>query len=177
MALFAVFVGLALFSAVLFGPFAPELSAFTLGLLGFILFGNRLIFGFSYIANAASSLLRGESVSRESLESKAPKEITLKEAGGIFELLVVWRSSLEPFKYTYYFAFFFLLLFSIMFELNILSAVMVAPIVEALTLGAAVPTVLIWGLSLLADTYLLRAEEVIIKGQVSEGEARDGTKG
>ncbi len=140
----------------------PETVAFLLGFLGFWLFANRLIFSFSQIANAASSVASGEDVEKEEIAKKLVKregEVKLRNLTelSIAALLSMWRGSLEPFKYSYYLAFFLLFLFSVLFELNIISSLVFGPIVEALTLGAAIPTVLVWGLELLSDYYLTKA--------------------
>jgi hypothetical protein len=62
---FVLFLGTLIVGA-LFLPAAvsssPEIAAFLLGLLGFWLFANRLIFGYAQIANAASSLKKGEEI-------------------------------------------------------------------------------------------------------------------
>jgi len=53
--------------------------------------------------------------------------------------------------------FFLLFLFAVMFKLNIISSIVFGPIVEALTLGASIPTVLVLGAELLSDYYLSKA--------------------
>ncbi|WP_457679799.1 hypothetical protein [Thermovibrio sp.] len=140
----------------------PETTAFVLGFLGFWLFANRLIFGFAQIANAASSVIEGEEVNKEEIAKKVASSSELAKVRKLEELsittlLATFRASLEPFKYTYYFAFFIVLLFAVLFELNVISSVVFGPIVEALTLGAAIPTLFVWGLELLSDHYLAKA--------------------
>ena len=159
---FAVAVALGLFVLAAAVASNPETAAFVLGFLGFWLFANRLIFGFGQIANLASAFVEGEEVNKEEVAekvAKSPEEAKLRglEELGVATLLAMWRSSLEPFKYAYYFGFFLLFLFAVMFELNIISSIVFGPIVEALTLGAAIPTVLVWGLELLSGYYLSKA--------------------
>lgn len=158
----------------------PEAVAFLLGFLGFWLFANRLIFAFSQIANAANSVASGEVVEKEEIAKnlvKREEEVKLRNLTelSVAALLSMWRGALEPFKYAYYLAFFLLLLFSILFELNVISSLVFGPIVEALTLGAAIPTVLVWGLELLADYYLTKALtkalEELPKDEVKEGKS------
>ncbi len=171
--LFAALIGLGIFFLAAAVASNPETAAFVLGLLGFWLFANRLIFGFGQIANFSSSFVEGEELNKEEITqkvAKSPEEAKVKglEKLGVAALLAMWRSSLEPFKYAYYLAFFLLFLFAVLFELNVISSLVFGSIVEALTLGAAVPTVLVWGLELLADYYLSKA--LIKAAQELQGE-------
>ncbi len=152
-----VLVGLFFLSAVVAAN--PEAAAFLIGFLGFWLFANRLIFGYGGIANAAKALIEGEEVDRESVlkhVAKNPDAAKLQriEKLSTAALLSLWYGALEPFKYAYYLGFFLVFLLAILFELNIISSVIFAPISEAVALGAAVPTVIVWGLELLAGYYL-----------------------
>jgi len=170
-------IALALFTAiVLLGFFIlaavvaakPETAAFALGFLGFWLFANRLLFGFGQIANIASALIEGEEVDPKEVAKKVakhPLEAKLRglEELGVATLLAMWRGALEPFKYAYYLGFFLVFLFTILFELNIISSIVFGPIVKAITLGAAIPTVLVWGLEMLADRYLAMALEKAVQ--------------
>ena len=140
----------------------PEAAAFTLGLFGFWLFANRLIFGFGQIANIASNFVRGEEVNKTALARKIAKSEEESKIRGFEELsaaalLSMWKQILEPFKYTYYLGFFLILVVALIFKLHLASSIIFGPIAEALTLGAAIPTVLVWGLELLADHYLAEA--------------------
>ena len=146
----------------------PETAAFVLGLLGFWLFANRLLFGFGQIANLASAIAEGEEVDSKEVAKKVAKRPEEAKLRGLEELnavtlLSMWRGALEPFKYAYYLGFFLVFLLAVLFELNIVSSAVIGPIVIALTLGAAIPTVLVWGLEMLADRYLVKALEKAIE--------------
>jgi len=178
--LFGIIVALGLFFLAAAVASNPETAAFVLGLLGFWLFANRLIFGFAQIANLSSSFLQGEEVSKEEVAKKVVKREEEVELKGLKELsvaalLATWRSALEPFKYAYYLGFFLVFLLAVLFELNIISSLLFGPVVEAITLGAAIPTVLVWGLELLADYYLAKALEKGIKElqEPEEGERKE----
>lgn len=137
----------------------PEATAFILGFLGFWLFANRLIFGYGAISNAAEMLIEGEEPDREEIAGKVAGSREAAKARGLEKLststlLSMWFAALEPFKYAYYVAFFLLFLVSALFELNILSSLIFGPVVEAVTLGAAVPTLLVWSLEWLARRQL-----------------------
>ncbi len=177
--LFILSIALGLFVLAVTVASNPEAAAFVLGLLGFWLFANRLIFGFGQIANLASSFVEGEEVEKEEVAKKvaqSPQEAKLRglEELSVAALLAIWRSSLEPFKYAYYLGFFLLFLFALMFELNIISSLVIGPVVEALTLGASIPTVLVWGLELLSGYYLSKALEKAVKEiEKTEGEKKE----
>jgi len=167
-ALFTAIVLLGFFVMATLVASAPETAAFALGFLGFWLFANRLLFGFGQIANIASALLQGEEVNPKEVAQKVAKNPLEAKLRGLEELsvatlLAMWRGALEPFKYAYYLGFFLVFLITILFELNILSSIVFGPIVEAITLGAAIPTVLVWGLELLSNYYLSRALEKAVE--------------
>jgi len=160
--LFIILISLGLFILTATAASNPEAAAFILGFLGFWLFANRLIFGLGQIANLTSSFIEGKEIKKKEVAKKVAKnsgKANPKEFDelGIVTLLTMWRSSLEPFKYTYYLGFFLLFLFAVMFKLNIISSIVFGPIVEALTLGASIPTVLVLGAELLSDYYLSKA--------------------
>jgi hypothetical protein len=168
---FAVFTAIVLMGFFLLATAVsakPETAAFVLGLLGFWLFANRLIFGFGQIANLASSIAQGEEVDSKEVAKKVAKRPEEAKLRGLEELnavtlLSMWRGALEPFKYAYYLGFFLVFLLAVLFELNIVSSAVIGPIVIALTLGAAIPTVLVWGLEMLADRYLVKALEKTVE--------------
>ncbi|WP_457568347.1 hypothetical protein [Desulfurobacterium sp.] len=132
----------------------PETAAFLIGLIGFWLFANRLIFGYAGVANTASMFLKGEEISKEKLIAKVKEPVEKIKEMSIASLLVLWYNSLEPFKYAYYLAFFLVLTFSIILGMNIIVAAPVALVVKALTYGAAIPTLIVWGLELLSGYYI-----------------------
>jgi len=167
-AVFTAVVLLGLFVLATVISLNPETASFVLGLLGFWLFANRLIFGFGQIANMAGAIAQGEEVTSEEVAEKVAKSPEEAKLRGLAELnavtlLSMWRGALEPFKYAYYLGFFLVFLFAVLFELNIISSAVIGPIVIALTLGAAIPTVLVWGLELLADRCLAGALEKAVK--------------
>ncbi|MEO2083180.1 MAG: hypothetical protein ABGX12_04045 [Desulfurobacteriaceae bacterium] len=145
----------------------PEAAAFILGLLGFWLFANRLIFGYGAISNTAEKVIEGEDVNKEEIAEKVAKSPEAAKAQKLEELeaaalLSMWYGVLEPFKYAYYLGFFLLFLVAALCELNILSSVIFGPVVEAVTLGAAVPTLLVWSLEWLARQQVSSALEKLL---------------
>lgn len=155
-----IVLGIFLFSLVIAAH--PEAAAFVIGFLGFWLFANRLIFGYGGIANAAKAFLDGEIPDKSEIAQKIAKspeaaQLQKLEDLSVAALLSMWLSSLEPFKYAYYLGFFLVFLIAALFELNIISSIVIGPIAEAVMLGAAIPTLLVWGLELLAGYYVGQA--------------------
>ncbi len=171
-----IVLGIFLFSLIVASH--PEATAFVIGFLGFWLFANRLIFGYGGIANTAKALLDGEIPNKEEIAQKVAKspeaaKLQKLEELSVAALLSMWLSSLEPFKYAYYLGFFLTFLISILFELNIISSLVFGPVAEAVTFGAAIPTLLVWGLELLASYYVGQA---LVKA-VKEVEAESSEAG
>ncbi len=156
----------------------PEAAAFVVGFLGFWLFANRLIFNYGEIANSAKSLIEGEKLDKENLLNRVAKNSNAAKLQKLEELstaalLSMWYSALEPFKYVYYLGYFLVLLMAILFDLNIISSLVFAPISEALALGASIPTLIVWGLQLLSGYYL---SEAIVKAVKEETEEKTSSK-
>ena len=145
---------LGLFSLTTIIAVNPEATAFFIGFAGFWLFANRLIFGYGLLANIAKAFLDGRELNKEKIAQKANHPIEKLEEIGIVSLLVMWKNYLEPFKYAYYLGFFLVFTIALLFELNIIASITVAPIAKGLMLGSAIPTVIVWGLELIANSYL-----------------------
>ncbi len=132
----------------------PESSAFVIGCFGFFLFANRLIFGFTGITNTAIKVIENREIDKNKLAEKCHHHLqNLNEFSNI-SLLYMWKGALEPFKYTYFFAFFLIFAFDILFELQILTMTTIAPVIKGFMFGAAIPTLIVWGLELMANFYL-----------------------
>ncbi len=171
-----IVLGIFLFSLVIAAH--PEAAAFVIGFLGFWLFANRLIFGYGGIANAAKAFLDGEIPDKSEIAQKIAKspeaaQLQKLEDLSVAALLSMWLSSLEPFKYAYYLGFFLVFLIAALFELNIISSIVIGPVAEAVTLGAAIPTLLVWGLELLAGYYVGQALVKAVKELGEEAEAQN----
>jgi hypothetical protein len=148
---------LGLFSLATIIAVNPEAAAFSIGFAGFWLFANRLIFGYGILANSAKAFLDGKELDKEKIAQKINQPIEKLEDIGIVSLLVMWKNSLEPFKYAYYLGFFLVFTIALLFEFNIISSITVAPIAKGLMFGSAIPTVIVWGLELTADCYLTKS--------------------
>ncbi|ADU96662.1 hypothetical protein [Thermovibrio ammonificans] len=178
-ALFVAIVVLGIFAISAVIASNPVTAAFFLGFLGFWLFANRLIFGFGGIANAAKAFIDGQLPDKAELAKKVAKTQELAQLQKLEELSVVallgmWRNALEPFKYAYYLGFFLTFLLAVLFELNIISSIVFGPVAEAVMLGAAIPTLLVWGLELLADYYLAKAAVKAVEELQSQEQPQKG---
>ncbi len=132
----------------------PEFAAFFVGLLGFWLFANRLIFGYGSLANTAAAFLKGKDFTKEDILSKFKQPVSKVEDFTVGSLLALWQSSLEPFKYAYYLAFFLVFICAMLFEMDLLGGWLPGVAAKGMMLGAAVPSLLVFGLDLLADHYV-----------------------
>ncbi|NPA49553.1 MAG: hypothetical protein GXO20_06180 [Thermodesulfobacteria bacterium] len=135
----------------------PEVAAFLIGFLGFWLFANRLIFGYGGLANSAAAYAKGHEPSKEELLARSRQTVSKLEDWTITSLLALWQAGLEPFKYAYYLAFFLVFLGAMLFELNFFEGPLAAWAAKGLMLGAAIPTLLVFALDLLANAYLKEA--------------------
>ncbi len=135
----------------------PEFFAFMIGLTGFWLFANRLIFGFGAIANTVYDYLENSNdVNKEKIAEKSHHQLLNLENYTVPSLILLWKGAFEPYRYTYYFAFFFTVALDILFELQILVIPSVSSIIKGFMLGAAIPTLLVWALELMSGYYLNR---------------------
>ncbi len=132
----------------------PEFAAFLVGLVGFWLFANRLVFGYGALANMAYALLKGHEPDRETLLSRVRHRVNKPEEWSTAALLALWQGSLEPFKYAYYLGFFLVFAGAALFELNFFGGPLAAWAAKGLMFGAAIPTLLILSLELLANHYV-----------------------
>ncbi len=140
----------------------PVAASFFLGLTGFWLFANRLIFGFAGITDTANTLAHGGEIDREKLEfhSREPHE-RVKDLS-LLSLLILWRNSLEPYRYAYYLAFFLIFIISMLFQLNIIQSY-VGAIAKGIMFGASVPTLIVWALDLFSRAYMTEAAKIAME--------------
>ncbi len=138
----------------------PEELAFFLGLFGFFLLANPLIFGYAALLNFLGDVARGHAKAETAYKALGtPQE--LQDEKAVLTLAVLWFNQLAPYRYAYY-GFFLLLL------LIALAPQLAGPafgwggVLIGLMWGAAVPTVVVFGLEIAAGWQLaglLRIEE------------------
>jgi hypothetical protein len=133
----------------------PSIGAFLIGVFGFWLFANRLIFGYGEMANLASEYLAGKISEQEAIKKGNFPEKTKKPEEEIsrlsfLSLITLWQASLEPYRYAFYLGFFVLLILDLVLEGEIINADML----HALFLGALIPVLLVWSMEHLAGYYV-----------------------
>jgi len=136
------------FGAMLFASATPEELAFALGLFGFLLLANPLIFGYAgllgFLAQVEAGTAKPEVVAEA---TRTPLELLEKLSG--LALAAFWVRELAPYRYAYYG--FFLLLLLIALAPQLAGGIFGwAGALTGVLWGAAVPTVLVFGLELLA---------------------------
>ena len=132
----------------------PETFAFVFGGLGFWLFANRLIFGYGSIVDSINKFIEDKEIDKKKLAEKSHHHLLNLDDYSIPALFILWKGSIEPYRYTYYFAFFFTLALDLLFETHVLTMSYVAIDIKAFMLGASIPTLLVWGLDLLSNHYI-----------------------
>ncbi len=129
----------------------PESFAFLFGGLGFWLFANRLIFGYGSIVDSINKYIENEKIDKQKLAEKSNHHLMNLYDFSIPSLFVLWKGAIEPYRYTYYFAFFFTLALDILFETHVFTISYIAVSIKAFMLGASIPTLIVWGLDLLSN--------------------------
>ena len=133
------------FGAALFTSAIPEELAFALGLFGFLLLANPLIFGYAGLLGFLAEVQAGTAKPERVAEAtRAPLEL-LKDLAGL-ALAAYWLRELAPYRYAYYGLFLLLLLVALAPQLA--GGFVFAGVLTGVLWGAAVPTVLVFGLEL-----------------------------
>ena len=133
------------FGAALFAKATPEELAFALGLFGFLLLANPLLFGYAGLLGFLTEVQAGSARPERVAEAtNAPLEL-LKDLAGA-ALAAFWLRELAPYRYTYYGLFLVLLLVALAPQLA--GGWAFAGVLTGVLWGASVPTVLVFGLEL-----------------------------
>ena len=130
----------------------PEELAFGLGLFGFLLLANPLIFGYAGLLNFLSAVARGQA-STKGVGEALQLPLELIEELSAAALAALWFNQLAPYRYAYYGL--FLLLFLIALAPQLAGPVLGwGGVLTGLMWGAAVPTVIVFGLEIAAGWQL-----------------------
>jgi len=138
----------------------PEELAFFLGLFGFFLLANPLIFGYAGLLNFLGDAARGQARAETAYKALGTP-IELQDEKAALTLALLWFNQLAPYRYAYYGLFLLLLLVA-------LAPQLAGPVfgwggvLIGLMWGAAVPTVVVFGLELATGWQLaglLQAEK------------------
>ncbi len=131
----------------------PVAASFFLGLTGFWLFANRLIFGFAGIVDTAHTIAKGEDIDRDKVVSMSKEPVERVKDLSIVSILFLWRNYLEPYRYAYYLAFFLTFVISMLFQLNIIQSY-VGVIAKGFMFGASIPTIIVLGLDVFSRAHM-----------------------
>jgi len=140
------------FGAALFASATPEELAFALGLFAFLLLANPLVFGYSGLINFLAEVRAGTGKAEAVAEATRVPASQLEGMEGL-ALAAFWLRELAPYRYAYYGLFLLLLLVALAPQLAGGAFAWAGTLAGALW-GAAVPTVLVFGLELAATLGL-----------------------
>ena len=140
------------FGAAVFVSATPEELAFALGVFGFFLLANPLIFGYAGLLNFIAEVRGGGGRAETVAEATRIPVDQLAELEGL-ALALLWVRELAPYRYTYYGLFLLLLLIALAPQLAG-GAFAWAGTLTGVLWGAAVPTVIVFGLELAAAASL-----------------------
>ncbi len=162
---FIIFIAFLVLGALFFAATIienPVAASFFLGLTGFWLFANRLIFGFAGITNTAHTIAKGEEVDRDKLAEQSREPVERVKDLSLVSLLILWRNFLEPYRYAYYLAFFLTFVISMLFQLNIIQSY-VGVVAKGFMFGASVPTLIVLGLDIFSRAYMVELVKLAVE--------------
>jgi len=133
------------FGATVFAGATPEELAFLLGLFGFLLLANPLLFGYAGLLGFLAEVEAGTAKAERVAEATHAPLALLKDLAGL-ALATFWLKELSPYRYAYYGLFLLLLLVALAPQLA--GGLAFAGVLTGVLWGAAVPTVLVFGLEL-----------------------------
>ncbi len=138
----------------LFALTIPEGLAFLLGLIVFLLLGNRLLFGYSSLTLTLDAFLSDREIDRRKLMGRAKGPAELTKELSILSLILMWMKDLDYYRYAYYSMFSLLLLIAVLTKLNLFGSLSVGNYVEGSFWGACVVTLFVWSLDTISH-YLV----------------------
>ncbi|WP_029521592.1 hypothetical protein [Persephonella sp. IF05-L8] len=129
--------------------------AYLLGLVSFLILGNRLLFGYGWIANLLDNVISFKQITseyrqklEEKLQDKQPEEM-IREFS-FKALLILAFKDLDYYRYAYYGIFLLLVLITLMAKFNLLGEMVIGKYIEGVFWGSATAVFFVWGLEQLA---------------------------
>ncbi len=131
--------------------------AYILGVLSFLLLGNRLLFGYGWIANLLDGVISSkeiQSYDREKLKDRLEKknfepEERLRELS-FTALVMLALKDLDYYRYAYYGVFLLLAVLTLLAKFNMLGNFVIGRYIEGVFWGASTVTFFVWGLEQLS---------------------------
>ncbi len=151
--LFLIFMGI----SIAFITATSVEFAYILGLLSFLLLGNRLLFGYGWIASILDTVIstkqiteRQKDLLKERLEKKNYEPLEKLQELSFKALIMIFLKDLDYYRYSYYGIFLLLTLITIMTKFNLLGEFVIGKYIEGVFWGAATVTFFVWGLEQLS---------------------------
>jgi putative Ca2+/H+ antiporter (TMEM165/GDT1 family) len=143
----------------LFAMSIPEGLAFVLGLIIFLLLGNRLLFGYAGLVVTLEDFLAEREIEREYVASKSKEPLEITKELSLISLLTLWLKDLDYYRYAYYGIFSLLLLTAVLTKLNLFGSLTIGNYIEGSFWGASVITFFVWALDLMSHYLMTEAME------------------
>ncbi len=149
---FLLFAFALVLGAVAFAQATPEELAFALGLFGFLMLANPLLFGYAGLLGFLAELRQG-SARAETVAAALHYPIELLRELAALPLAALWLKELAPYRYAYYGLFLLLLMVAVAPQLS--GGVLgLSGVLAGALWGAALPTAMVFGLELAASWQL-----------------------
>ncbi|WP_456384586.1 hypothetical protein [Persephonella sp.] len=131
--------------------------AYLLGLVSFLLIGNRLIFGYGWIAYILDSVISLKQIRdehtqkvKEKLQTRAMEpEEKLKELSFKAMIMLLLKDQ-DYYRYAYYGIFLLLTVLTLLAKFNLLGEFVIGKYLEGVFWGAATVTFFVWGVEQLS---------------------------
>ena len=149
--------------------------AYLLGLFSFLLLGNRLLFGYGWLANLLDAVISIDNVLdeyKERLEQRLSqkniqpvesiKDLTFKS------LIILALKDLDYYRYSYYGLFLLLTIFTLLAKFNLLGDIIVGKYIEGVFWGAATATFFVWLLEQLSKVSFIEYNLKSLKENTKE---------
>ncbi len=129
----------------------PEGIAYVMGLIIFLLLGNRLLFGYAGLVITIDRFLNEEELDREKLLEKTKTPLDIVKSLSNLTLIGLWMKDVDYYRYAYYGVFSLLLLLALLSRMKLIEF---GNYIEGSFWGAATVTTLVWSLDITAH-YLI----------------------
>ena len=144
--------------------------AYILGLVSFLLLGNRLLFGYGWIANLLDTVISVKEVTlaqkeavKKRLEKKNFEPLEKLEELSFKALIMLALKDLDYYRYAYYGVFLLLTLITLLTKFNLLGDLVIGKYVEGVFWGAATVTFFVWGLEQLSKVSFVEYNLMDVK--------------
>ncbi len=131
--------------------------AYLLGLVVFLIYGNKLIFGYGSIASVLDAVIQAKQVSfldkekvKKKLEEKGVLPLEKLEELSFRALILIAFKDLDYYRYAYYGAFLVIVILTILTKFHLLGELVIGKYVEGVFWGGVTATFFVWGLETLA---------------------------